>query len=119
MKHAKLADIFLIGALLIAVLVFLFFSRQNGEVIATVYQNGQMIEEINLSRVTEPYFLESGETVLSVEPGRICFIQARCEDRLCIKYGWLSKAGESMACVPAKTVVTLKSQKSAPDAVTG
>ena len=106
MKHGKPADVFLIGFLLIAAIGSLLFLR---------FSPG----EINLSRVTEPYLLDMGQTVLSVEPGRICFVQAHCEDRLCIKHGWLSKSGETMACVPAKTVISLKSQKNGPDAVTG
>lgn len=120
MKHGKPADVFLIGFLLIAAIGSLLFLRFSpGELIAVVYQNGNIAEEINLSRVTEPYLLDMGQTVLSVEPGRICFVQAHCEDRLCIKHGWLSKSGETMACVPAKTVISLKSQENGPDAVTG
>lgn len=119
MKPVKRADIFLIGFLLIAAIAFLLFMRQDsGALIAVIYQDGVAIKEINLNRVTEPYLLDMGQTVLSVEPGRICFLQAHCEDQLCTSYGWLSKSGDTMACVPAKTVISLKSAKNVPDAIT-
>lgn len=75
MKHGKPADVFLIGFLLIAAIGSLLFLRFSpGELIAVVYQNGNIAEEINLSRVTEP---------LSFRYGSNRFIRRTRQNLLC------------------------------------
>ena len=120
MKRVKPADLCLIGILLFILLGALLFSGQkSGERVAVLYYDGTAVDTIFLDRVTEPYHIEIGQTVLAVEPGRICFFTVCCPDRLCQSYGWLTKNGETMACVPEKIVISIQNQKETPDAVTG
>ncbi|MGI6264034.1 MAG: NusG domain II-containing protein [Acutalibacteraceae bacterium] len=47
-----------------------------------------------------------GHTVtLRVENGRIRFLESDCPDRVCVNSGWLSRAGQTAACVPAGIAV--------------
>ena len=72
---------------------------------------GVLLEEIDLSRVDEPYSLtledESGRNVLSVERGRVCVSEADCPDQVCVKQGWVSSGAAPIVCLPHKLVVEL------------
>lgn len=120
MKRVKRGDLCLIGILLACAIGSLFFlGQKSGERVAVLYYEGTAVDTIFLDRVTESYHIEIGQTVVAVEPGRICFFSGCCPDHLCQNYGWLTKNGETMACVPEKIVIAIQNQKSAPDAVTG
>lgn len=42
---------------------------------------------------------------LEVKDGRIRFAESGCPDQVCVSSGWLSKAGQTAACVPAGITV--------------
>lgn len=47
-----------------------------------------------------------GHTVtLRVENGKIRFLESDCPDRVCVNSGWLSRAGQTAACLPAGITV--------------
>jgi len=78
---------------------------------ARILRDGVLLEEIDLSRVDEPYSLtledESGRNVLSVERGRVCVSEADCPDQVCVKQGWVSSGAAPIVCLPHKLVVEL------------
>ena len=78
---------------------------------AGIYQNGELIRTIDLSRVSEPYsFLVEGpagtNTVL-VEPGRICVSHADCPDQVCVDQGWISNSVVPIVCLPNRLVIRI------------
>ena len=79
--------------------------------VARISRDGVLLEEINLSRVDEPYSLtledESGRNVLSVERGRVRVSEADCPDQVCVKQGWVSSGAAPIVCLPHKLVVEL------------
>ena len=79
--------------------------------VARISRDGVLLEEINLSRVDEPYSLtledESGRNVLSVERGRVRVSEADCPDQVCVKQGWVSNGAAPIVCLPHKLVVEL------------
>jgi hypothetical protein len=57
---------------------------------------------------------------LEFRSGRVRFAASPCRDQLCVREGWLSKAGESALCLPERVLVTVVSRKgSGVDAVAG
>ena len=65
-----------------------------------------------------------GETVLVADlsrDGAIAFVDATCPDKICEKAGALSRVGETAACLPRKTVVTVISapEEREADAIAG
>ncbi|MBR3835841.1 MAG: NusG domain II-containing protein [Clostridia bacterium] len=104
------ADIFIIiSVLVLSLLLFIPGIFNNNNLIATVYSDGEIIEEINLNEVEVPRtFSPKDGTEITVEKDRIRFSAACCKDELCIGSGWLSKKGQTAACLPERIVITIK-----------
>lgn len=85
-KRTALLAALLAGAVLLcAGVIWRQHSGPGGGVLARVYQRGELVEEIRLDRVQEPYSFpltgEGGaENVVEVEPGRIRIVSATCPD---------------------------------------
>lgn len=122
MKNAlkiKKGDVIIIAvlSLLCAALFALPFFFRSEKTVAVVFLDGEKKEEIDLSEVQSGYTLKVNGCVLSVEKGKISFLEADCPDRLCVKSGVLSKNGDTAACVPNKVVVRIENKKESFDAV--
>lgn len=109
----KKADIILVIS--IAIICFILFLpnffTQNSHPVAVVYKNGKEIQRIKLNSVSESYELNldtKPSVILLVEKGKICYKHSECHDKLCVKCGWLTKAGDTAACVPSKTLVVIE-----------
>ena len=78
------------------------FSRRGS--IATIYEDGQALEKIDLAKVTKSYYLNLPHNKILVEPGQISVTDADCPDKLCIKQG---KRGQGMpiVCLPNKVYI--------------
>ncbi len=112
---------FLIIAAVLALSALVIFTRahDSGGRVAVVSVNSEVICEIDLDSAkgrevitpeTEP------EVTIVAENGEIFFENSQCRDKICVKSGRLSKAGDIAVCLPAKTVVSITG--SGPDAVT-
>lgn len=109
------AIILLSGILLIPKLI------NNDYLTALIYVDGIVEYEIDLNAVKEDYSINpdsSPHTEISVQKGRICFSSAECKDKLCVNCGWLTSNGQTAACLPAKVVISIKSNNNSLDAVT-
>ena len=56
-----------------------------------------------------------------MENGKICVVEADCEDKLCVNCGWLDSDGAMAVCLPAKVVVSgdgTKANSESPDVIT-
>ena len=108
MKNRTWILIFTAAAALCAVGFFLL-PRPGGGDTALIYQDGALIESIDLSKVTEPYTItlnwEDRENVISVGPGYIAIAQAGCPDQICVKHGPLAHGAMPIVCLPHRVVI--------------
>ena len=93
---------------------------------ANVYQDGVLVESINMSAVAEPYSFTvtgaAGYNVITVESGLICVSDASCPDKLCVRQGWVGSNAIPIVCLPHRLVIRLELESSAypeVDAVVG
>lgn len=89
---------------------FFLFSGQDGTV-ARVYQNGELIHSVDLSRVEEPYAITvsgKAENTVSVENGRICVSHATCPDQVCVHQGWISNGVVPIVCLPNRLIIEIQ-----------
>ena len=108
----------LIAAAAVLAMVLPPLLRPQANCTAVITCGGEAVEEIALDSVKEPYSLElptEPKTVVTVEPGRICFSLSGCPDQLCVRTGWLERAGDTAACLPANAVITLVSSRMGAD----
>ena len=86
-------------------------AKQSGSVVRLV-QDGVLIREIDLSRVTEEYSFtvvspDGGSNTVTVRPGAICVSDADCPDRVCVSQGWLTDQSVPIVCLPHRLSISL------------
>lgn len=101
--------IVILTVIILSILLFIPNLLNDSTLTAQIYVDGEVVEEINLQEVEKSYTLTPKDgTKITVEKGKICFSDAHCKDELCIKSGWLSKKGQTAACLPERVVVSIK-----------
>lgn len=105
---------FLIAALLLAIAVFspvVLAQSAGSDLTAIVTQDGHEISRIRLSGLAEPITITYGGTypgIIMAEDGRIRFLESHCPDHVCELTGWLTRAGSTAACLPARVLIRLE-----------
>ena len=79
---------------------------------AVIYQNGEIIREINLDEITEPleFAIEGGDgqtNDVRVEQGRIRITSASCPDKICVHQGWIENGVVPIVCLPNKVTIEI------------
>ncbi len=109
-RNITKGDIILIVALLVLCFVLFVTSFKGSENLrAEIYVSGEMVHNIALSKVSESYTITENYCELLVEKDGVSFVNSECGDKLCIRRGKLKNQGDTMACVPRKVVVIIKS----------
>lgn len=100
--------ILIVAVVAVAALLWQNTASADGAV-AEVTIDGETVLELSLSDVTEPQELTLKNGIrLKAEQHTICFLQSDCPDGLCVKVGALEKPGDVAACLPNKTVVSIR-----------
>ncbi|WP_123053604.1 NusG domain II-containing protein [Clostridium sp. JN-1] len=92
--------------------------------IAIIKQNGKVIKSIDLDTVKGTNQLKvsydkNNYNVIEYEKGRIRFLDANCPDKICVKTGWISDAGQTAACLPHKLIIKINGKNSKVDQISG
>ena len=95
----------------------------NGHLLAYIYQDGALLETIDLAAVTESYTFrvdtaEGGFNEIAVAPGSIRMTEADCPDRLCVNMGDAASTMLPIVCLPNGLVIEIKKSASAGEADT-
>lgn len=112
----------ILAVLAVAFLCYLLLFPKSSPTAVVVTQEGQEIARIPLSSVTSSYELSvEGDfpAVILVEPDGVRVLSASCPDKICVRTGKLTRAGQTVACLPARLTVTLQGPGSAVDGYTG
>ena len=106
-KGVKKADFIVVGALLLAAALlyglFAFGRGEGGRV--EISLGGELQETYALDEDAEIAF--PGNTVV-IKDGRVHIEDSDCPDHLCEKQGEISKAGESLICLPNRLSVVIR-----------
>jgi hypothetical protein len=92
--------------------------------VTQIKQGNDIIKEIDLSEISEPYEFEitddnGGHNTVRVERGRICVIEADCPDKICVNQGYISNSAVPIVCLPHKLSITITDKQETIDAVAG
>lgn len=110
LKRADIILIIVVALICLALFIPKFFLK-NSSPVAVIYKYGEEAQRIQLDSVNDSYTIDLDTdpyVVLQVEKGRICYKSAGCHDKLCVKCGWLSKVGDTAACLPSKTLIIIE-----------
>lgn len=123
-KFFKIADVFIILfavlASVVALLSQLHTSSDSYE--CEVRVGGETVYSISLNEITQPieYTVDSDIPVtVVIERDGVYVKSAQCPDKLCEHTGKITRASQSIVCLPAKVSVTLISESSSYDAIVG
>ena len=109
-RNITKGDIILIVSLLVLCIgLFTVGFGRSESLRAEIYVNGEKAHSIALSEVDESYTINENYCQLLIEKDGVRFVYSDCGDKLCIKKGKLKSQGDTMACVPQKVVVIIKS----------
>ena len=79
---------------------------------ALLYQNGQLLRRIPLTKDADNTFTiesdEGGSNTIQVADGKIGIIDADCPDKLCVNQRAIRYQGESIICLPHKVTVRIE-----------
>lgn len=110
-KLFKKGDLAVIAAVILAALIFAYFSHSGGEkAVAVISVDGVTVETVELYSLQEKRVINLGgeyNIEIIAENGGIRFEHSDCEDKLCVNTGSLKKGGDVAVCLPAKTVITV------------
>ncbi|MGN0298703.1 MAG: NusG domain II-containing protein [Lachnospiraceae bacterium] len=84
--------------------------------LARIYQNGILVQEIDLSSVTETYQLrfegENGSyNIVEIRPQEIGIVEASCPDKICIHTGFIHTNLIPITCLPNHLVIQIESDE--------
>lgn len=123
-KKALLLGVGLLFILLLSCAYIIFrYKDTSVHYTACIYQEGALINQIDLSSVTEEYLLtyydsNGGKNVILVEPNGIAITEADCPDLLCVHQGTIRNDLLPITCLPHQLVIELRPNETDVDTVT-
>ena len=109
-RLVKFTDVLIIAVIsFLGIVLLLANVNRDLPPVAVITVDGEEIRRIDLSCAEDETFTLNTlpEVTLEIKDSQIRFINSLCPDKTCEKSGFLSKVGDTAACVPAKTVVTI------------
>lgn len=113
-KQNRIAIVIVGGLLLCSLLIwFMLKHYKPNEIQASIYQDGVLIQTVDLEKVETPYELtitgEHGEkNIIKVEPEGISIVEATCPDKLCMKTGVIHNGLVPIVCLPNKLMIKIE-----------
>lgn len=101
-----------VAAVVLTVLSWVLLTSRKSGTVVRVIQDGAVLQEIDLSRVTREYSFDvesadGGHNTVLVQPGRICVSEADCPDQICVAQGWLENQALPIVCMPHGLIITV------------
>ena len=109
-RKAFLISVFIIIFIVSLIISIVVFNRNNN--VAVIYIEGKEYSRIDLSAVTESYYVSVPHNEILVEPGQISVVNADCPDKLCIKQG-KKHGGIPIICLPNKVAIVFEKNEGA------
>lgn len=105
-----------------AALLFYLPRNQSGALTVVIDVSGQEVRRVPLSDFTEATITSRGYTLhIAAEGGAVSVTDSDCPTQDCVHTGVISRAGQSIVCLPSQVVVHLEgaSVPDAPDVIVG
>ena len=117
----KKADIIficiLIAIILASIIPMISHSNSSEDSEVLIYVNGELESQHPLDTNTE-ILLDSIGTVV-IRNGRVHMENCFCKDKLCERFGEISKSYQTIICLPSKTIIKISAVKKEFDDISG
>lgn len=86
-----------------------------------IEMDGQLIQKLNLlANYNITVNGQIGETVVEIARGKARILKSDCPQKICVRSGAISRAGDVLVCVPNKVIVRIDNGTTGSyDAITG
>lgn len=116
MKFLTKGDKYLMAFIVIISLISLIYVKKSAfnynEKYISIQVDGEEIKKIifdkKLIGKTIPIKTEYGYNLIEIGDEKVRVIEADCPDKLDVKQGYISKAGEVIVCLPNRLVIEIK-----------
>lgn len=107
----------LLGGAFVASLATHFWGGAQGDTLL-VRAQGKLVEEASLRTArTLTVAGPLGNTLIEIQPGRARIARDPSPRQLCVKQGWLSRAGEAALCLPNQVSLEIRGAVRAYDSI--
>jgi hypothetical protein len=109
-------------ALAAAVAVAFYGRESGGELTAVIIHRGETVETVRLSDLTEDKTLQVDgvyHLTILLQPDGVSVTEADCPTQDCVHTGKITRAGQSIVCLPEQVTIRLTGQTDGPDVVIG
>lgn len=90
-----------------AALAFLPGDTANQNSTVQIYRDGRLVRELPLQQDAALQVTGRYANTLSIEDGRVAFVDSSCPGQDCIHSGWISGAGRSIVCLPNRVEIRI------------
>lgn len=106
-KNKRRNDILLFVGVLVfgAILYFAVYAIQDSGGAVNVMVDGKVVADYSLDKNQKAPLRYNGYNLLEIHNGKARIIEADCPDKLCTQQRTISKNGETIVCLPHKTVI--------------
>ena len=105
---------------IVSALLFYLPRSQSGVLTVVVTVSGQEVQRTPLSEFTAADVAHNGYTLhIAAADGGVAVTSSDCPTQDCVHTGAISRAGQSIVCLPAQVVISLVGAASDVDAVLG
>ncbi|MBU3182876.1 NusG domain II-containing protein [Clostridium psychrophilum] len=89
---------------------------------AVIKMDGKIIQTIDLNAVKSQkewnIYTKTGDyNLIEILPGKIRIKDSDCPDKICVKEGWISQAGQILVCLPHKLIIKINGKNNTVDSV--
>lgn len=109
--------ILVLGSVLVAALAATFWRGPQGDILV-IRAQGKLYDQVSLRHaLTLSVPGQLGITLVEIQPGRARITRDPSPRQLCVKQGWLSRAGEAALCLPNQVSVEIRGKGHAFDSI--
>jgi hypothetical protein len=112
---ARRADFLAIAAIALAALAIWFFQSKEAGDYYEIYESGKLLMRVEPGPDRQFSIPGYENVVFSMKDGALAFMASDCPDQICVKSGYLSRAGQTAACLPNKLTIRVVSKKKSAD----
>ena len=113
----------IVALLTVAVALWFYLPKtQSGELTVVISTGGEETERVNLNGFTDTTVTHNGYTLhITADGDGVRIVDSDCPTQDCVHTGTITRAGQSIVCLPAQVVVHLEGAASAdaPDVIVG
>jgi len=105
----------LIAFFILCFVLFSFLRKRAAGKEVLVYRENKIVKRFLLDR---NLIFDVGNMRIEIRNKKVRVLKSNCPNKICVKSGWISKKGESIVCVPNRTLILIKGEKTNIDGIT-